>query len=80
MATEDEIKRAAYKLWEEEGQPVGKDMEHYFRAARILEKREATNPSLLVSDPPPVAEISSAAPTPLLKPRNKTWSKKIKQK
>lgn len=79
MATEEEIKRMAYKLWQEEGQPDGKHLEHYFRAIRILEEQGTTNSSLLISEPP-VAEISSAAPTPLLKPRNKPWSKKTRQK
>lgn len=76
MATEDEIKRLAYKLWQEEGQPDGKDLEHYFQARRILEEKEANNSLIPVSTPPRLAEISPVAPTPLLKPRSKPRSKK----
>lgn len=36
MATEEEIKKLAYAIWEEEGRPEGKDKEHYFRARQIL--------------------------------------------
>lgn len=38
MATEEEIAKLAYAIWEEEGRPEGKDKEHYFRARQILEQ------------------------------------------
>lgn len=41
MITDDEIKKLAFSLWEEEGRPIGKDVEHYLRAKIILEEREA---------------------------------------
>jgi hypothetical protein len=59
MANEDEIKKLAYKIWEEAGKPEGKDIEHYFRAAKILEEQETTNPILLGASPRP-PEISPA--------------------
>ncbi len=40
MATEEEIKQLAYTMWEQEGRPEGKHLEHYFTAKRILEEEE----------------------------------------
>ena len=36
LSSEDQIKGLAYAIWEREGQPTGRDKEHYFRAERIL--------------------------------------------
>ena len=41
MVTDEEIRELAYTIWEEEGRPNGKDVEHYLRAKKILEEREA---------------------------------------
>ena len=41
MVTEEEIKKLAHAIWEAEGYPEGKDLDHYFRAKRMLEEREA---------------------------------------
>ncbi len=41
MPTEEQIKQLAYALWEQEGRPDGKDLEHYLTATRILEEQEA---------------------------------------
>jgi hypothetical protein len=40
MASEEEIRKLAYDMWEKEGRPNGKDWEHYYKAKRILEERE----------------------------------------
>jgi len=40
MATEEQIKKLAYLIWENEGHPEGKHMEHYMRAKQILEEKE----------------------------------------
>ena len=40
MATEEQIKDLAHAIWEEEGRPEGKHLEHYFRAKQILEELE----------------------------------------
>ncbi len=40
MVTEEQIKILAYSIWEQEGRPEGKHLEHYFRAKMILEKQE----------------------------------------
>jgi hypothetical protein len=41
MVTDDDIKKLASTIWEEEGRPDGKDAEHYLRAKKILEERKA---------------------------------------
>ena len=43
MATEEQIRELAYSIWEKEGRPQGKDIEHYFRAKEILEEQEITS-------------------------------------
>ena len=54
MVTEEQIKSLAFSIWEREGCPEGKDVEHYFRAKKILEEQEA-------------AQVLELAPTSLLK-------------
>jgi hypothetical protein len=41
MPTEEQIKEMAYQMWEQEGRPEGKDVEHYFAAKQMLEEQEA---------------------------------------
>ena len=36
MASEEEIRDLAYKLWEDDGCPDGQDQEHYFAAVHML--------------------------------------------
>ncbi len=60
MATEEQIKEVAYNLWEQEGRPEGKDLEHYLRAKKILEE-----------GPPPVIEVPPSPAPVLLAPREK---------
>ena len=62
MATEEEIRELAYSIWQQEGQPEGKDLEHYFRAKKILEDKEAA----------PVIQLpASPAPAQLVPPSGK---------
>jgi hypothetical protein len=35
MSREQEIKEIAYRLWEDEGRPDGKDFDHYLRAEQL---------------------------------------------
>ena len=37
----DEIARVAYAIWEAEGQPEGRDHEHWMRAKRLIEEGRA---------------------------------------
>ena len=41
MPTEEQIKQLAHSLWEQEGRPAGKDVEHYLAAKQTLQKQEA---------------------------------------
>lgn len=41
MPTEEQIKELAYQMWEQEGRPEGRDVEHYFAAKQMLEEQEA---------------------------------------
>jgi hypothetical protein len=41
MPTEEQIRQLAHKLWEQDGRPEGKDVEHYLAAKKMLEEQEA---------------------------------------
>jgi hypothetical protein len=41
MPSEEQIRELAYNIWEREGRPDGRDVDHYMRAKQILEAREA---------------------------------------
>lgn len=40
MPTEQQVKELAYSIWEREGRPHGKHLEHYYRALSTLRQRE----------------------------------------
>jgi hypothetical protein len=64
MAKEEEIRLIAYRIWEQEGCPQGKNCEHWFRAEAIWEERqkpsrensakglESSISSVLITPPP----------------------------
>lgn len=56
MPTEEQIRDLAYRIWEQEGKPEGKHLEHYFRARQILEDQEAARERIF--------EPKSAMPQP----------------
>ena len=66
MPTENEIKQLAHAIWEQEGKPEGKELEHYFRAQKTLEERkkelviELASPQkkLQLEPQPPITELS----------------------
>ena len=68
MITDDQIRTLAYTIWEEEGRPEGKDLEHYLRAKKILEEQEAKRiielapPPLVVELAPPPKQIHLPSP------------------
>jgi hypothetical protein len=66
VATEEEIKAKAYGIWEQEGRPAGKDLEHYYRAKEILEQPEETRITELAPLPPVIelAEPQKFIPLP----------------
>jgi hypothetical protein len=56
MATDEEIRKLAYSIWEQEGCPEGKDVEHYLRAKKIIETKEA-GPAIELAPPARVSEL-----------------------
>jgi Protein of unknown function (DUF2934) len=66
MITEQIIKELAYVIWEEEGRPEGKDLEHYFRAKQILEDQQPS--SLIESTASSMSNLSRQSRTPRLAP------------
>jgi len=44
MEKQDEIKVIAYRMWEEEGRPYGKDLEHYYRAKQFTSNCSVSQP------------------------------------
>ena len=67
MVTEEQIRNLAHAIWEQEGSPEGKDVEHYFRAKQILEEQEASR-VIELTPPPPITELPPSPPTVLLAP------------
>lgn len=41
MYHDDEVRLIAYRIWEEEGQPDGRDLEHWLKAEAIWQERQA---------------------------------------
>jgi len=65
MVTEEQIKKLAHEIWEKEGRPEGKHMEHYIRAKQIMEEKEASR-VIELAPPPPIVELPLSSPTVLL--------------
>ena len=70
MITEEQIKDLAHALWEQEGRPEGKHLEHYFRAKRILEEQEATR-VIELGPPSPIIGLAESPRTIELAPPRK---------
>jgi hypothetical protein len=41
---EKDVKNLAYQLWLNEGKPSGKDIEHWFKARKMLVRRDRLRP------------------------------------
>ena len=54
MAMEEQIRELAFAIWEQEGHPEGKHLEHYFRAKQILEEQEVARVIELAPLPPTI--------------------------
>jgi hypothetical protein len=67
MATEEQIRELAFSIWEQEGHPIGKDIEHYFRAKQILEAQEAAS-VIEIAPKPPTIELAPQTPPVELAP------------
>jgi hypothetical protein len=64
-AREERIRLLAYQIWEEEGQPEGKDEEHWQRASALVlaEENGSSAPSWLIKADAPAAKEDEAAGT-----------------
>jgi hypothetical protein len=70
MVTDEKIRILAYSIWEQEGCPQGKDVEHYLRAKKIIEQQEALA-AIELAPLPPVVELPSPKPLSSLPPAHK---------
>ena len=43
MVAEEKVRDLAYTIWEQEGRPEGKALEHYYTARSLLEEQESAN-------------------------------------
>jgi hypothetical protein len=82
MATEEQIKELAYAIWEKDGRPEGKHVDHYFRAKQILEEQQESRvielaPSPLIAELPPSPPMVQLAP---LQPSKRRRSSRHKQR
>ena len=59
MGKQDEIKAIAYRMWEEEGCPYGKDLEHYYRAETMYQQQQS-QPAGTADSPAPNASREEA--------------------
>ena len=50
-ATDPDVARLAYEIWEAEGRPDGRDQEHWFRAKKIIEGGDAQADPDAAADP-----------------------------
>ncbi len=67
MAREEQIKELAHDIWEKEGHPEGKDVEHYFRAKKVLEEQEAAR-VIELAPPLPIPQLAPQPPVVELSP------------
>ena len=67
VATEEQIRELAHAIWEKEGRPHGKAVEHYFRAKQILEEQEASR-VIELAPPAPLVELGPPPPIVSLAP------------
>ncbi len=79
MSTEEEIKKLAYSIWEKEGRPQGRDVEHYFKAQKIIESPELP-PVIELPPPVPFVELPPPKPVQSLSPPVKKKMRNQKKK
>lgn len=69
---ERRIRDRAYRIWEEEGQPAGRDVDHWLRAAQEIaaEAHGSSGPDKATDKAtPPAAETAEAKPSKAKRPR-----------
>lgn len=71
MVTEEQIKELAFAIWEKEGRPEGKHVEHYFRAKQILEERGAERVTEIAPKAPAIELTPQTTPIELASPQDR---------
>jgi hypothetical protein len=71
---EERIRARAYQLWLEEGQPAGRDREHWERARQMVEQEDAPPEPLDAAPDPSLSEPVTSLIDPPVK--TKTAAKK----
>jgi hypothetical protein len=75
--SEDKIREAAYLMWKHEGEPHGKDEEHWHRAAEALTPAKPARKAPAKKAAPKAAAAKAPAKAPAKKPAaKKTAAKK----
>jgi hypothetical protein len=70
MPTQDEIRELAHRLWEEDGRPKGKDLEHWTKATAMLESgQSAGNAPAKTRAKAPAAKSPAARRTAVRTPK-----------
>ena len=80
MVTEEQIRERAYLIWEQEGRPEGKALEHYLRAKQILEDKEAARVIEIAAKPPLIELAPQTAPVELAPPSKRKSPTRKKKK
>jgi hypothetical protein len=68
MSQKEEVQSIAYKLWEEEGRPQGREVQHWLAAEAIWQKQHHPESQRVQSDLP-------KPPPKTAKPRKRTTKK-----
>jgi hypothetical protein len=63
LAREERIRLIAYALWEEEGRPHGRDLEHWQKATQLVEAEASGDPDWLQRAEPAAAIEAVPAPS-----------------
>lgn len=64
MPTDEQVRLLAYSIWEKEGCPDGRDVEHYYLAQHMLEEKESASSSSRETAPPPTPVKTPSPPRP----------------
>lgn len=67
---EDKIREAAYRLWQDEGQPEGRDQDHWTQAVESLAQQEPpVQPGPATKSAPKAAKAAASKPAKPAKPK-----------
>jgi hypothetical protein len=73
MATNEEIRQLAHRIWEEEGKPEGRALEHWVRATQTLEKSQPGEKSLVVSAPAKASLVPAGGNASRPRAKHSSW-------